>query len=103
LASGLQEHVAGSCPSFHPEDQSPQVLPGRAALNAFIPQSLLIPGFAWTQMQDVALGFVEPHEVHIGQPLKPVQVPLDGIPSLQPIGQVSSRNFLKQSDTIRKQ
>jgi len=32
-------------------------------------------------MQDVALGLVEPHEVHTGTPLQLVQVPLDGIPS----------------------
>jgi len=30
-------------------------------------------------MQDLALGHVEPHEVHTGPLLKVVQVPLDGI------------------------
>ena len=35
-----------------------------------------------TEMQDHALGLAEPHEVHVGPPLKPVKVPLDGIPSL---------------------
>jgi len=35
-----------------------------------------------TQVQDLALGFVELHVVGTGPPLKPVQVPLDGIPSL---------------------
>ena len=34
-------------------------------------------------MQDHALGLAEPHEVHVGPPLKPVKVPLDGIPSLK--------------------
>ena len=37
---------------------------------------------ALTQVQDLALGCVEPHEVHQCPLLKPVQVPLDGIPSL---------------------
>jgi len=32
--------------------------------------------------KDLALGLVELHEVGMGQPLKPVQVPLDIIPSL---------------------
>jgi len=32
-------------------------------------------------MEDLALGLVEPHEVHAGQLLELVQVPLDGIPS----------------------
>ncbi|PKU43757.1 hypothetical protein llap_5947 [Limosa lapponica baueri] len=36
-----------------------------------------------TQVQDLALGLVELHEVCMGPPLKPVQVPLDGTPSLQ--------------------
>jgi len=34
-------------------------------------------------VQDLALGLGEPHEVCMGPPLKPVKVPLDGIPSLQ--------------------
>jgi len=34
-------------------------------------------------MQDLALGLVEPHEVHIGPLPKLVQVPLDGILSLR--------------------
>ena len=33
-------------------------------------------------VQDVALGFIEPHEVHLGPLLEPVQAPLDGIPAL---------------------
>ncbi|KAK4830147.1 hypothetical protein QYF61_008635 [Mycteria americana] len=36
-----------------------------------------------TQVQDLALGLAELHEVHTGPPLKPVTVTLDGIPSLQ--------------------
>ncbi|KAK4810201.1 hypothetical protein QYF61_011795 [Mycteria americana] len=63
--------------------QYPQVLLCRAALNPFIPQPLLIPGLAPTKLQDLALGLVEPHEVHTGPLLKIVQVPLDGIPSLR--------------------
>ena len=37
---------------------------------------------ASTQVQHLAFGFVEPHEFHLGPLLKPVQVPLNGIPSL---------------------
>ena len=36
-----------------------------------------------THVQDLALGLVELHEVCMRPPLKPVKVPLDGIPSLQ--------------------
>ncbi|KAK4821037.1 hypothetical protein QYF61_012217 [Mycteria americana] len=38
-------------------------------------------GVAPTQVQDPALGLVEPHEVRTGPLLQLVQVPLDGIPS----------------------
>jgi len=63
--------------------QYPQVLLGRADLNPFIPQPVLIPGVAPTQMQDLALGLVEPHDVHTGPLTELVQVPLDGIPSFR--------------------
>ncbi|KAK4826191.1 hypothetical protein QYF61_006135 [Mycteria americana] len=63
--------------------QYPQVLLHRAALNPFIPQPVLILGVAPTQVQDLELGLLEPHEVHMGPLLELVQVPLDGIPSLR--------------------
>jgi len=63
--------------------QYPQVLLLRVALNPFIHQPALIPGVASIQVQDLALGLVEPQEVHIGPLLELVQVPLDGIPSLR--------------------
>jgi len=40
-------------------------------------------GIALTQVQNLALGFVELHEVCTGPSLKLVKVPLDGIPSHQ--------------------
>ncbi|KAK4821646.1 hypothetical protein QYF61_026507 [Mycteria americana] len=61
--------------------QYPQVLFYRTALDHIIPQSLLKPRIAPTQVQDPALGLVEPHEVHTGPLLQLVQVPLDDIPS----------------------
>ncbi|PKU40783.1 testosterone 17-beta-dehydrogenase 3-like [Limosa lapponica baueri] len=42
-----------------------------------------VPGIATSQMQDLALDLVELHAVCTSLSLKPVQVPLDGIPSLQ--------------------
>ncbi|PKU33266.1 hypothetical protein llap_16430 [Limosa lapponica baueri] len=42
-----------------------------------------MPGVALTQVQDPAFGIVEPHEVHTGPLLQPVQVPLDSILSLR--------------------
>ena len=63
--------------------QYPQVLLLRAALNPFIPQPVLILGIAPIQVQDLALGLVEPREVHTDPLLKFVQVPLDVISSLR--------------------
>jgi len=57
----------------------PQVLVGRAALNPFIPQPVLTLGLTSTHAQDLALGLVETHEVHMDPLLQLVQVPLEGI------------------------
>ncbi|KAK4818032.1 hypothetical protein QYF61_004156 [Mycteria americana] len=62
--------------------QYPQVLLHRAALNPFIPQPILIPGVALTQVQN-------PHEVHRGPLLELVQVPLDGILSLRRVNRTT--------------
>jgi len=49
-------------------------------LNPFIPQLVSAVGVAMTQVQDLAFGFVEPHEIHLGPLLKPVSAPLDVSP-----------------------
>ena len=67
-------HIAGSCQASH--QPKPQVILFRAALNPFSIQPVLVLGIALVQTQDL-----EPHEVHTGPALKPVKVPLDGIPS----------------------
>ena len=54
--------------------QYPQVVLGRTPLNPFIPQLILILGVASTEMQDLALGLVQPHEVHTGPFLELVHV-----------------------------
>lgn len=60
--------------------QSPYVFFHRAAVKEPFYQSVHTPGTALIQEQNVALGVVEPHSVHMGLPLKPVQVSLDGTP-----------------------
>ncbi|KAK4829273.1 hypothetical protein QYF61_002665 [Mycteria americana] len=42
-----------------------------------------VKGFTEVEVQDLALGLIELHEVGMGPLLKPVKVPLDGIPSLK--------------------
>ena len=66
-----------------PIHQYPQDLLGRDALNPFIPQACTDTRLALTEVQDLAFGLVEPHEVHACPLLELVQVPLDGISSLQ--------------------
>ena len=50
----------------------PKVFFGRAALNPFVPQFVLEMGVALTQVQYLALGLVELHEVHLDPLLKAV-------------------------------
>ncbi|KAK4808830.1 hypothetical protein QYF61_001338 [Mycteria americana] len=64
-------------------NQRLQVLLLRAAINPYSTQPVFVLGTAPTHVQDLALGLVELHEVRTGPPLKPVKVPLDGMPSLQ--------------------
>lgn len=47
------------------------------------PPCVLTLGIGLTHVQDLALGFVDLHKVHVHTLLKTVQVSLDGIPSLQ--------------------
>ena len=61
-----------------------------AALNPSSAQPVLVFGIAPTHGQDLGLGFAEAHEVCTGPLLKPVQVPLDGVPSLQPVDHTTS-------------
>ncbi|PKU39142.1 hypothetical protein llap_10552 [Limosa lapponica baueri] len=62
---------------------TPQDIFIRTALNPLFAQPVFVLGTAVTQLQDLALGPVELYEVCMGGPLKPVQVPVDDIPSFQ--------------------
>jgi len=66
-------------------NQHPQILLFRTALKPFSIQLVCVLGIAAIQMQGLALGLVELHEVGMGLPLKPVQAPLDGINVLNSI------------------
>ncbi|KAK4829865.1 hypothetical protein QYF61_007257 [Mycteria americana] len=79
--SGLRAHIVSSYPAFHPPASPSPSLQGCS--QSLHPPACIDTGIAPTQVQDLALGFVEPHEVHMGPLLKLVQVPLDGIPSLR--------------------
>lgn len=65
-------------------NQQPQVIL-RTALKPFSAQPVFLLGIALTLVQDLELGLVEVHGFCTGPPLKPIQVPLDDSPSLQPL------------------
>jgi len=73
----LPAHIGGSCPAFHaPVAPSPSWQGCSQSLHL---HSVLTLGAAPTQVQDPALGLVEPHKVHTGPLLQLVQVPPNGI------------------------
>ncbi|PKU47025.1 hypothetical protein llap_2678 [Limosa lapponica baueri] len=57
-------------------DQDSQVLFCQAALQPLFPKPLLSCGVVVTQVQDLALGFVEPRTIGLGPLIQPVQIPL---------------------------
>ncbi|KAK4832279.1 hypothetical protein QYF61_021678 [Mycteria americana] len=69
---------------FHPPVyQSPS--PHCCSRSTHPPVCKLILGIVPTKVQGLALGLVELHDIRMGPLLKPVKVPLDGIPSLKHI------------------
>ena len=63
--AGLQGHTAGSCPAYYPP-----VLPSpfwQGCAQFFL---CIDFGACAIQVQDFALGYVEPHKVHVGSLLK---------------------------------
>ncbi|KAK4814017.1 hypothetical protein QYF61_004647 [Mycteria americana] len=66
-------------------DQHHQVLLCRAAFQPLFPKPVALHGVAVAQVQDLALGLVEPHTIDLGPSIQPVQVPLQSLPTLQQI------------------
>lgn len=79
MISSLQGHVDSLYLIFFVVDQYSQV-PCSAALNPLILQSVLILLIAPTQARNFACDPVELHEVHVDTLLKPLRVPLGGMP-----------------------
>ncbi|KAK4831520.1 hypothetical protein QYF61_018122 [Mycteria americana] len=66
-------------------NQHPQVLFRQAAFQPLFPKPVALHGVAVAQVQDLALGLVEPHTIDLGPSIQPVQVPLQSLPTLQQI------------------
>ncbi|KAK4821599.1 LOW QUALITY PROTEIN: hypothetical protein QYF61_025176 [Mycteria americana] len=66
-------------------DQHPQVLFCQAAFQPLFPKPVALHGVVVAQVQDLALGLVEPHTIGPSPSIQPVQVPLQSLPTLQQI------------------
>ncbi|KAK4806245.1 hypothetical protein QYF61_013389 [Mycteria americana] len=66
-------------------NQHPQALLCLAAFQPLFPKPVALHGVAVTQVQDLALGLVEPHTIDLGPSIQPVQVPLQSLPTLKQI------------------
>ncbi|KAK4816020.1 hypothetical protein QYF61_011010 [Mycteria americana] len=66
-------------------NQHPQVLLCQAAFQPLFPKPVALHGVAVAQVQDLALGLVEPHTIDLGPSIQPVQVPLQSLPTLKQI------------------
>ncbi|KAK4827067.1 hypothetical protein QYF61_013708 [Mycteria americana] len=66
-------------------NQHPQVLFRWAAFQPLFPKPVALHGVVVTQVQDLALGLVEPHTTDLSPSIQPVQVPLQSFPTLKQI------------------
>ncbi|KAK4821042.1 hypothetical protein QYF61_012222 [Mycteria americana] len=66
-------------------NKHPQVLLCQAAFQPLFPKPVVLHGVAVAQVQDLALGLVEPHTIGPSPSTQPVQVPLQSLPTLQQI------------------
>ncbi|KAK4823558.1 hypothetical protein QYF61_003302 [Mycteria americana] len=62
-----------------------EVQPHQAAFQPLFPKPAALHGVAVTQVQDLALGLLEPHTIDLGPSIQPVQVPLQSLPTLKQI------------------
>ncbi|KAK4814498.1 hypothetical protein QYF61_020860 [Mycteria americana] len=64
-------------------NQHPQVLFRQAAFQPLFPKPVALHGVAVTQVQDLALGLVEPHTIGPSPSIQPGQIPLQSLPTLK--------------------
>ncbi|KAK4823855.1 LOW QUALITY PROTEIN: hypothetical protein QYF61_007503 [Mycteria americana] len=85
-AIGFLGHLGTLLAHIQPAlDQHLQVLFLWAAFQPLCPKPVALHGVAVAQVQDLALGLVEPHTIGFGPSIQPVQVPLQSLPPLKQI------------------
>ncbi|KAK4828478.1 hypothetical protein QYF61_026703 [Mycteria americana] len=74
-AVGLLGHLGTLLAHIQPAiDQHPQVLFHEAAFQPLFPKPVALHAVVVTQVQDLALGLVEPHTIGLGPLIQPVQI-----------------------------
>ncbi|KAK4816500.1 hypothetical protein QYF61_017461 [Mycteria americana] len=66
-------------------NQHSQVLLCQAAFQPLFPKPVALHGVVVTQVQDPALGLVEPHTIGLSPLIQPVQIPLQSLPTIKQI------------------
>ncbi|KAK4833084.1 hypothetical protein QYF61_027750 [Mycteria americana] len=85
-AIGLPGHLGTLLAHIQPAvNQHPQVLFHQAAFQPLFPKPVALHGVVVAQVQDPALGLVEPHTIGPSPSIQPVQVPLQSLPTLKQI------------------
>ncbi|KAK4813572.1 hypothetical protein QYF61_010497 [Mycteria americana] len=85
-AIGLLGHLGTLPAHIQPAiDQHSQVLFCWAVFQPLFPKPVALHGVVVAQVQDLALGLVEPHTIDLSPSTQPVQVPLQSLPTLQQI------------------
>ncbi|KAK4817646.1 hypothetical protein QYF61_023236 [Mycteria americana] len=85
-AIGFLGHLGTMLAHIQPAvNQHPQVLFCLAAFQPLFPKPVALHGVAVAQVQDLALGLVEPHTIDLSPSIQPVQVPLQSLPTLKQI------------------
>ncbi|KAK4815893.1 LOW QUALITY PROTEIN: hypothetical protein QYF61_009944 [Mycteria americana] len=85
-AIGFLGHLGTLLAHIQPAvDQHPQVLLCLAAFQPLFPKPVALHGVAVAQVQDLALGLVEPRTADLGPSIQPVQIPLQSLPTLKQI------------------
>jgi len=100
-AVGLLVHLGTLLMHFQlAMNHHPKFLFCQATFQPLLPNPVALHGVAVTQGQDPAFGLVEPHTAGLSPSIQPVQIPLQGLPTLSrstlPPNLVPSANLLRE-------
>jgi len=83
-AVGLLGHLGTLLAHGQPAvSQHPKIFFHWAALQPLFPKPVALCGVVVTQVEDLALGLVEPHIADLSPSIQPIQIPPQGLPTLK--------------------